>query len=85
MRVVPTSGLFSRGDLRPGSGGLEQRLAALHYWVGVVDDVYDADTAHAVTAFQKVMGLNVTVSRARKSSPRWQLHHRPRAAVPRAT
>jgi peptidoglycan hydrolase-like protein with peptidoglycan-binding domain len=36
---------------------LERRLAALHYWVGTVDDVYDDDTAHAVTAFEKVAGL----------------------------
>jgi peptidoglycan hydrolase-like protein with peptidoglycan-binding domain len=36
---------------------LEQRLTALHYDVGTVDDVFDAATGFGVTAFQKVQGL----------------------------
>lgn len=48
--------------LGPGDRGLpvlalEQRLAALHYHVGQVDDVFDADTGFGVVAFQKVAGL----------------------------
>jgi peptidoglycan hydrolase-like protein with peptidoglycan-binding domain len=36
---------------------LEQRLGALHYDVGDVDGVFDANTAFAVVAFQKVTGM----------------------------
>jgi peptidoglycan hydrolase-like protein with peptidoglycan-binding domain len=36
---------------------LEQRLGALHYDVGQADDAYDANTASAVVAFQKIAGL----------------------------
>jgi hypothetical protein len=37
--------------------GLEQRLAALGYWPGNEDDVFDADTFHAVVAVQKAAGI----------------------------
>jgi peptidoglycan hydrolase-like protein with peptidoglycan-binding domain len=51
--------------LRVGARGadvaaLEQRLNALHYEVGTVDDVFDQNTAYAVTAFQKVTGMERT-------------------------
>jgi len=36
---------------------LEQRLDALKYDVGKVDDVYDQNTAYGVMAFQKVTGM----------------------------
>ncbi|HET9441765.1 MAG TPA: L,D-transpeptidase family protein [Acidimicrobiales bacterium] len=46
----------------PGARGpevlaLEERLVALKYDPGKVDDVYDAATGHAVMAFQKANGL----------------------------
>jgi peptidoglycan hydrolase-like protein with peptidoglycan-binding domain len=51
--------------LRVGARGaqvaaLEQRLSALHYEVGAVDDLFDQNTAYAVTAFQKVTGMERT-------------------------
>lgn len=39
---------------------VEQRLAALHYDVGAVDGQFDDNTANAVMAFQKVIGLDRT-------------------------
>ncbi len=39
---------------------LEQRLDALHYFVGALDDKYDDDTFQAVMAFQKVNRLKRT-------------------------
>jgi lipoprotein-anchoring transpeptidase ErfK/SrfK len=39
---------------------IEERLAALHYFVGTVDGTYGEDTAQAVTAFQKVHGMERT-------------------------
>ena len=51
--------------LRVGAEGpavlaLEQKLEALHYWVGQVDEAYDANTRDAVMAFQKVYGMDRT-------------------------
>ena len=51
--------------LGPGARGaevlaLEQRLDALKYDVGKLDEVYDQNTAYAVTAFQKVHGMERT-------------------------
>ena len=61
--TVPTTvppGL-GRGSRGPEVAALEQRLVALHYDVGgTPDDVFDQDTAYAVTAFQKVSGLGRT-------------------------
>jgi peptidoglycan hydrolase-like protein with peptidoglycan-binding domain len=59
--AAPTPAAAASG-LGPGARGpavanLEQRLAALHYDVGAVDDVYDQNTAYGVTAFQKVTGM----------------------------
>ncbi len=45
------------GARGPEVATLEQRLDALHYDVGVVNDVYDQNTAYAVMAFQKVHGM----------------------------
>lgn len=44
----------------PAVLALEQKLAALHYWPGQVDEAYDADTRDAVMAFQKVTGMERT-------------------------
>ncbi|HEX2042632.1 MAG TPA: L,D-transpeptidase family protein [Acidimicrobiales bacterium] len=51
--------------LGPGSRGpevasLERRLEALRYDPVTVDEVYDHNTAYAVTAFQKVHGMSRT-------------------------
>jgi peptidoglycan hydrolase-like protein with peptidoglycan-binding domain len=53
---MPPKGL-GPGDRGPLVAWAESRLAALHYDVGVVDDLFDAATASAVTAFQKIGGL----------------------------
>jgi lipoprotein-anchoring transpeptidase ErfK/SrfK len=49
--------------LRSGVSGsdvlaLQQRLVDLGYWLGTPDGRYGASTEHAVTAFQKVTGLD---------------------------
>jgi len=49
--------------LRPGSAGpqvlaLQQRLASLGYWLGTADGRYGDLTVQAVTALQKVAGLD---------------------------
>jgi hypothetical protein len=54
-----------RDDLRAGDRGegvlaLERRLAELRLDIGPVDGVFDDDTAHAVTALQKIDGLPPT-------------------------
>ncbi len=38
----------------------QQTLTSLGYWLGPVDGVMGSNTAHAITAFQKVEGLNRT-------------------------
>jgi peptidoglycan hydrolase-like protein with peptidoglycan-binding domain len=45
------------GDRGPHVRALEQRLADLRFDPGPVDEAFDANTAHAVTAFQKLTGL----------------------------
>ncbi|MDQ4069028.1 MAG: L,D-transpeptidase family protein [Actinomycetota bacterium] len=67
---APTAGRAATPDdppagLGPGARGaevlaLEQRLDALKYDVGKLDDVYDQNTAYAVMAFQKVHGMGRT-------------------------
>ena len=57
--AAPPAGLGT-GARGAEVAALEQRLDALHYDVGKVDDVYDQNTAYAVTAFQKVHGLGRT-------------------------
>jgi lipoprotein-anchoring transpeptidase ErfK/SrfK len=39
---------------------LEQKLASLHYYVGDVDQTFDANTRDAVMGFQKVTGMDRT-------------------------
>lgn len=67
--AVPTTVAPTPGEPLPGLGvgaqgpnvlALEQKLTALRYFVGKVDEAYDADTQHAVTAFQKVNGMERT-------------------------
>ncbi|HEX2039025.1 MAG TPA: L,D-transpeptidase family protein [Acidimicrobiales bacterium] len=48
---------LGRGAKGPEVQALEERLAALKYDTGIVNDAFDAMTQHAVTAFQKVHGL----------------------------
>ncbi|MDQ3756987.1 MAG: L,D-transpeptidase family protein [Actinomycetota bacterium] len=48
---------LTRGAKGPEVQALEERLAALKYDTGIVNDTFDAMTQHAVTAFQKVHGL----------------------------
>lgn len=55
----PPPGL-SVGSQGPAVLTLEQKLDALHYYVGTVDDRFDGDTANAVVAFQKVTGMDRT-------------------------
>src|SRR5437763_15809487 len=55
----PPAGL-GRGDKGDKVMAMEQRLAALHYDVGKVDGVFDAETSQAVIAFQKVEGMGRT-------------------------
>ncbi len=62
QQAGPPLGAVAPGGLGPGQRApqvfeLERRLDALRYDVGQLDDVYDARTAYAVTAFQKVSGL----------------------------
>lgn len=51
---------MGEGDVGEAVATLEQRLDALRYDVGALDGTYDAVTAHAVIAFQKVHGLERT-------------------------
>ena len=52
-----TASLGSTGDhVRK----IEERLRALHYFVGAVDGTFDKDTEQAVNAMQKVHGMDVT-------------------------
>ncbi|MDQ3932562.1 MAG: DUF305 domain-containing protein [Actinomycetota bacterium] len=58
----PPLGAVTPVGLGPGNRGpevlaLEKRLEALHYDVGSVDGVFDANTGFAVLAFQKIAGL----------------------------
>src|SRR5262249_32174618 len=51
------SGTASNGATGDAVKAVEQRLDALHYFTGTVDSTFDDETAHAVTAFQKVNNL----------------------------
>jgi lipoprotein-anchoring transpeptidase ErfK/SrfK len=53
----PGLGVGSKG---PAVLAIEQKLAALHYYVGQVDEGYDGDTRDAVLAFEKVAGMDRT-------------------------
>lgn len=54
--TTPPPGLGT-GDEGAAVAALEQRLDALRYDVGKVDDAYDQNTAYGVMAFQKVHGM----------------------------
>ncbi len=57
VTTPPPAGLGS-GASGPAVLALQQRLQALHYWVGpTADGVFAQDTVYAVTAFQKVTGM----------------------------
>jgi len=53
---VPANGL-SWGDNGPVTAAYQQRLKALHFDPGGVDGVFGQDTAYAVTAVEKLYGL----------------------------
>lgn len=55
----PRNGL-RKGDRGAGVLALEQRLDALRFDIGKVDGSFDDDTFHAVTALQKIAGLEPT-------------------------
>jgi peptidoglycan hydrolase-like protein with peptidoglycan-binding domain len=55
MKPIPPG--LGKGAKGPDVQALEQRLAALHFDSGKVDGTFDATTAFAVMAFQKVHGL----------------------------
>lgn len=50
-------GVLREGATGPAVADLQRRLVALGYWLGDVDGVYGASTAHAVVAFQKTASL----------------------------
>ena len=83
-RAVLTHAIFDPG-LRLGSRGpsvlaLEQRLHELHYAIGAINGYYGADTADAVTAFQKLHGLPRTGATDARF---WRELEAAHAAVPR--
>ena len=51
---------LSRGAKGPEVLALEEKLASMHYDTGKIDGTFDAMTAFAVMAFQKVEGLERT-------------------------
>ena len=55
----PLPGL-GKGDRGADVAALEKKLSELHYFVGGIDDLYDQNTLYAVTAFQKVNGMERT-------------------------
>ncbi|HWS44272.1 MAG TPA: L,D-transpeptidase family protein [Acidimicrobiia bacterium] len=54
---VPDVALVAPGAQGPGVVDLQQRLAAMGYWLPSINGVFDADTEQAVWAFQKANGL----------------------------
>jgi lipoprotein-anchoring transpeptidase ErfK/SrfK len=56
---APLPGL-GKGDRGANVAALEKKLSDLRYFVGSVDDLYDQNTLYAVTAFQKVTGMERT-------------------------
>src|SRR5256885_5772185 len=59
----PSTGPAGPPMLRPDAGGpevlaLQRKLSDLGYWVGTPDGRYGSSTVHAITAFQKVAGLD---------------------------
>ena len=58
FRIAPM--VVQVGASGPAVLEVQQRLAALHYDIGAVDGNFGFDSAHAVTAFQKLNGLSRT-------------------------
>ncbi|HEY6793600.1 MAG TPA: L,D-transpeptidase family protein [Kineosporiaceae bacterium] len=58
LPMTGVAGLLRPGDSGPQVLALQQRLAALGYWAGTPDGRYGEVTAQAVTALQKVAGLD---------------------------
>jgi len=56
VTTPPPPGLGA-GGRGPAVLALQQRLDALHYWIGTPDGVFAQDTVYAVQAFQKVTGM----------------------------
>jgi hypothetical protein len=57
-RVRAVQRTLHSGMTGPDVRALQRQLTGLHYDVGGVDGSFDFDTQHAVTAFQKVNGLD---------------------------
>ncbi|MDP9183159.1 MAG: L,D-transpeptidase family protein, partial [Actinomycetota bacterium] len=55
--LLVTARTLVQGNSGPDVLAMEKRLTTLRYDVGRVDGVFDYDTRHAATAFQKVEGL----------------------------
>jgi N-acetylmuramoyl-L-alanine amidase len=58
LKLQVVNRTLSEGDTGPDVLALEKRLRALHYDTGTVSSSYSIDTVHAVTAFEKVQGLD---------------------------
>jgi N-acetylmuramoyl-L-alanine amidase len=58
LKLQVVNRVLSLGSTGPDVLALERRLRALHYDTGKVSDSYGIDTVHAVTAFEKVQGLD---------------------------
>src|SRR3954469_10698815 len=61
--VPPSASPAGPPMLRPDASGpevlaLQRKLSDLGYWLGTPDGRYGSSTTHAVTAFQKVAGLD---------------------------
>lgn len=72
---APGGAVLQRGDSGPQVREVQARLQSLRYWVGPVDGIYGTLTSQAVTAFQKVNGLEpegtvTTSTRAALSDPK---------------
>jgi hypothetical protein len=57
-RPPPRLALLGPGSAGPQVLALQQRLVALHYWLGVPDGVFGDSTEQAVYALQKAAGLS---------------------------
>lgn len=74
---------LARGDSGPEVLALQQRLAALGYWLGTPDGGFGLLTTQAVLAFQKVEGLPRTGVYDAPTRQRLAVARRPGARVPR--
>lgn len=55
--VAVVSADLRLGNKGPQVDGLQSRLVELGYWLGPPSGIFDANTKHAVIAFQKLAGL----------------------------